>query len=946
MQPKIPFQNKFLILLFINLITVFSNAQHKSEIKAQLDAANKLIHIEQQVVLYNTSNTTLGSIILNDWTNSYSNNNTPLGKRFSDEFVRSFLLAKESDRGNTTLHAVNGQNNVPLQFSRPENHPDLVEITLQNPVNPGESATFSIKYTVKIPNDRFTRFGFTNDEGFVLKNWFLSIARLEADGFIKYSNENLDDVANSLTEYQIVFQLDRKFHLFTDLNVVQKTTAEDQTTYFLNGKERLDFSLQIETKPTFHNYKNETGEVVTNLRDRRLNEIQKALVIDKVTSYIATEVGQPKFEKIVISQTDYDRNPFYGLNQLPAFISPFPDSFLYEIKFLKIYTDKYLKTALNMNPRKDTWIYDGFQSYLIMKYIKDNYPDMKMMGNLSDFWLLKGYNIFRADFNDQYTYIYLLMARKNLDQPIGDDKNTFIRFNEQISGKYRAGLSLNYLDNYLEKNIVSESIKDFAVLNNSRQTDEKDYEAILKNKSGKDIDWFFRTVVETNDLIDFKITKVKKDQDSLKVTIKNKTKTNVPVSLYGVKKDNVVFKQWVENIKNDTIISIPKGEAEKLVLNYNKEIPEFNTRNNWKSLKTFFGNNRPFKLTFFKDLEDSEMNQVFFLPEFTYNYYDGLSTGIRFNNKSFLEKPFIFDVTPTYSSKTQTLIGNFSLTSNKYYRDEDELFQIRYVLQGSTFHYAPDARYTKLTPSVIFRFRENNLRSNNNEYVLLRHTTVNRDQSEVYSIAEENYSVFNLRYGKNRSQLTKHFNYYSDLQLANSFGKMSGELQYRRLFNDNRQVNLRFYSGFFLYRSTTSDFFSFGLDRPTDYMFDYEFLGRTETTGLLSQQFILAEGGFKSKLGNRYANQWISTINASFNIWSWIEVYGDTGIIKSKYTAPEFVYDSGIRFNLVPDYFELYFPVYSKNGWEIAQDNYQQKIRFVITLSPKTLISLFTRKWF
>jgi hypothetical protein len=37
------------------------------------------------------------------------------------------------------------------------------------------------------------------------------------------------------------------------------------------------------------------------------------------------------FEKIVVSQIDYERNPFYGLNQLPSFISPFSDEF-YEIK--------------------------------------------------------------------------------------------------------------------------------------------------------------------------------------------------------------------------------------------------------------------------------------------------------------------------------------------------------------------------------------------------------------------------------------------------------------------------------------------------------------------------------------------------------------------------------------------------------------------------------------
>jgi hypothetical protein len=129
-------------------------------------------------------------------------------------------------------------------------------------------------------------------------------------------------------------------------------------------------------------------------------------------------------------------------------------------------------------------------------------------------------------------------------------------------------------------------------------------------------------------------------------------------------------------------------------------------------------------------------------------------------------------------------------------------------------------------------------------------------------------------------------------------------------------------------------------------MFEHNYIGRSESTGLLSQEFIMAEGGFKSKFDTRFANQFITTINAGFNIWNWIEVYGDVGLIKNKFQNPKFIYDSGIRLNLVTNYFELYFPVYSNNGFEIEQPNYNEKIRFVFTLSPQTLINLFTRKWF
>jgi regulation of enolase protein 1 (concanavalin A-like superfamily) len=87
-------------------------------------------------------------------------------------------------------------------------------------------------------------------------------------------------------------------------------------------------------------------------------------------------IGKYPHDKIIVSQTDYDRNPFYGLNQLPAFISPFPDEFIFEIKFLKTYLNEYLKTSLKLDPRKDNWIYDGLQVYM-MKYMDENHLKLK-----------------------------------------------------------------------------------------------------------------------------------------------------------------------------------------------------------------------------------------------------------------------------------------------------------------------------------------------------------------------------------------------------------------------------------------------------------------------------------------------------------------------------------------------------------------------------------------
>jgi hypothetical protein len=80
---------------------------------------------------------------------------------------------------------------------------------------------------------------------------------------------------------------------------------------------------------------------------------------------------------------------FYGLNQLPSFISPFTDEFTYEINFKNLLT--YLKKQFAFRQQKDSWIYDGIQVYAMMKYIEENHPNTKMLG--SALLLLKSYNL-------------------------------------------------------------------------------------------------------------------------------------------------------------------------------------------------------------------------------------------------------------------------------------------------------------------------------------------------------------------------------------------------------------------------------------------------------------------------------------------------------------------------------------------------------------------------
>ncbi|WP_341537937.1 aminopeptidase [Flavobacterium aquariorum] len=935
------------IILFLIVLLVFHKqyAQHHSKMTVAVNMNSNTLSVDQEITFYNQTNDTLTSIVLNDWNNAFSDRESPLGKRFSDEFYNKFHMALAEDRGGTVNLIIEDKDKNVFTWERTKKNPDYIKVILHRILPPGQKVKLNLTYVSMIPSNKFTKYGHFEKYGMHLKNWFLTPARYENHQFIKYSNESLDDIANGVSDFDIDLKINNKNTVTTDLTVNNFTATEQETDVNLSGKNRTDFDLIIEKESSYRKYKIGDFEVMTNLSSGRFDDSLKTAIIKRVVDFANTQIGQYPFGKIIVSEEDYDKNPFYGLNQLPKFMRPFHSDFIFEIKFLKTYLNNFLKNSLLLDARKDNWIYDGIQVFTMMNYIDQYNPESKMMGSASKFFLFRGFKMAQTDFNEQYSYYYMLMARKNLDQALNEPKNTLIKFNVQIANKYKAGLSLKYLNDYLGNDLVLSGIQQFQELNKQGQTNRSDFENILKSKAPKNIDWFFKYIIDSREPIDYKFGDFSKTEDSITFSVKNKGVPLVPIPLFGIKDKQIIFKKWIETNEIDTTLTFERKGIDKLVLNYKNEVPEFNLRNNWKSLYSF-SLNRPLKLTFFEDLEDPHRSQLFYVPTLFYNKYDGFAPGISFYNYSFFDKPFMFVLNPMYSINTKSIVGSYQFILNHYLR-ESKLYNMRYSLNGSYYHYADDAAYLKLYPSLSLYFREPSYRDNRKQAIFVKYNIIYKEPSATVIDSTDNYSILNLKYSNVKTEVTSHVKFLTDVQFSGYFGKISAEMEYRKLFNDNRYFNVRAFVGTFLYNSNNTQNYNFGVSRVNDYLFDYPLYARSDETGLLSQQYIMGQGGFKSFVSPSESNQWLATTNLSYSLlWNWVDAYADFGFVKNKGFHNSFVYDSGIRLNLVQDYFELFFPVYSSNGFEATQKNYSEKIRFILIFNPKSLINLFTRKWF
>jgi hypothetical protein len=328
-----------------------------------------------------------------------------------------------------------------------------------------------------------------------------------------------------------------------------------------------------------------------------------------------------------------------------------------------------------------------------------------------------------------------------------------------------------------------------------------------------------------------------------------------------------------------------------------------------------------------------------------FNVYDKVLVGLNFKNSSFFDRKFFYSVTPYFSSGTGKLTGSGSVS---YSFQPAESFYRRFDVgvSGSYFHYDYDLTYRKFSAFANINFSKNP-RSDIGRNLGFSYNFFEKDLNPQLIAEKEyaKYNLWNLGYSYSDTRLIHEKYIGANVQWMEDFQKISAETFYRYEFAQDKKISFRFFGGYFISNNTKNDLFDYGISRVSNYSFSYGLLGQSATSGLLAQQFILAEGGFKSFVGNR-ANQWITAVNVDSHVWRWFNVYADAGMYKNKNFDPRFIWDSGVKVKVIPDFLEVFFPVQSSLGFEPAFKDYGKRIRFTLTLNFSAITSYLRRGWF
>lgn len=941
-------------MLTLMLVTLSLVAQKtKYTIEATLNPELKLVQVEQEIRFTNPASEPSNLVYLQDWVNAYKDTQTPLAKRYAEDFNRSFYSSAKSKRGFTTIDTLHNSK-YPLVWQRLKDQPDIIKVFLPEFLAPGATTTLTLNYTIRIPDSKFTGMGI-NDAGRVyLNHWNIVVAPFRNGLWQLQSNLNLEDYSGPASDYELRWRYPKDYFLTSNLIETGSDIGEGIKSTSFKDTDRIQADFIFDTSNKFITVTLKNGKkIVTDLLPPRSGNVDLKSTFERIVQYADTLFTPFPNQKILILKSTYDKNPFYGLNQLQTEVKIsknktinlkfFTDTFFYEIKVLKAYFGRYINQTLAIDKRQGHWVIGGLHTYAMIKYVEDSYPDQKFLGNLADFkvlnlTLLKNYSIAQLGFNDAYEFIFEFVENSNIHQADKQSKDKLTKFNERIAGPYHVGVGLRYIETYQNTDWLPNTLKRYLMAKGSL-----DFETLLE-KGEDDLGWFFENYISERKSFDLKIRELQKTVDSISFKVTSRDQRALPV-LVGLVKDNQIVKQeWIKLKAQDTIIKWERSEADYIALNPNVNFPEANKGNNWKSLTNPIGM-KPLKFTLVKDAEDLQKEQVFFHPVFDFNAYDGITTGIRFYNSRVKNRPFEFDFHPQYSFVEKSVVGFFK-ADYKLFKANSKNYLTRFRVSGSSFHYDSNYRYSVLIPSIGWSFRPKNIRDNKRQILQLAWYNVFRDKSPNV-VTNPDYSIINLRHAFVQNNTIDYLSARSNIEFSKPFGKIQFTGEARKLFPSGRQLSARVFLGKFLWHNNlNTQFFDFNLNRPSDYLFQYGYLGRSETTGVYSQQYIPAEGGFKSKFEQSTANDYMISLNTSMGIWKWFEVYGDVGMLKNIGSDAKVYFDSGIKLNLTPDYLELYFPIFSSNGFSLTQPRFATKIRFILYPGFKTLTSLFTRKWF
>jgi hypothetical protein len=931
------------IVLFLGVVEV--SAQKDSiYIEAKLSSDKKILRINQELVYYNNSTTALNTVKLLNWVSAYNRRGTSLVYRKLEDRNTDLHFAEKNELGKLlNIKIQNSDEEIPVNNTAEE----IFFLPLKRGLQPGEYVKLKLQYEIQLPDKKFTGYG-TSDKNVALKYFFIVPDRFDPDNISKRDYHDIEESVSFNTYWTVNFDLPVNYFIESNLQQFQmnsfKGYLDSDPEFLISQNEYPAININNEDLKTEIKF----GYDLTTEEKQNLE-----FYLPLHLKFIKDRIGSVP-QRIFISDKFRAKEDFFGNNDITFWkfrFQLFNNAQKTDLDYFGIVAKKVLDESIITDKQNDHWFKNGLKSYLEIQYLKKFYGDSKLLGSLPETKIfgIKPLKLFYASdvkLIERYGLTYQYIMSQNLDQKIDEKYTVLSNFNDMAISSFETGTLFNYSADKMGYENFDNLVRNFIAKNTDRQANPHDFIKELADQDRRTA--YLSDFLQHKNRVNFKLRRFQKEGDSLHIKINKNTPSNIPVKLQTESKNGDIKEYWVETEENEKTktFSIPAENVNKITLNDDYIFPEANYRDNFLYAKGFFSNMRKIKLKLIKDIPNPEFNEVYISPRIRFsNTYDKFLIGFNFKNQSFFDQKFLYSFTPTYSTGTGQLTGSGAVAYS--FLPAESIFRsITFGVSGSYFHYDYDLAYSKGSVYSNFNFRKNP-RSTVSRTVGMSYNYFNRDLSPLM-IANNDYDKYNLwsiGYGYNDSQSIHEKSLGINTQWMEDFHKVNAEAFYRWEFAPRQKLSVRLFAGYFIKNNTRNDIFNYGISRVSDYSFSYNLLGQSATGGILSQQYVLADGGFKSFIPGT-VNKWITSVNVDTSVWKIFHIYADAGVYDNKNQSTKFIWDSGVKVRVIPDFLEIYFPVQSSLGFEPGFKDYGRRIRYTLILNLSSIINAARRGWY
>lgn len=937
---------KFSIGLFLIWGVVQVSAQKDSiSIHAKLSQDRKTLVVNQEIVYHNHSDKTLNSIKLLNWISAYNKRGTSLVYRKLEDRNNSLHFAKQEELGKVLeLNIKNSGNQpVPVKTISDEN----LFLSLNENLEPGKSVKLQLQYKMQLPDKKFTGYG-TSEQDIALKYFFIVPDHFDADNISKRDYHDIEESVNFNTYWSVDFDAPSNSFIQSNLQQIQPNLFKG----YLDSDPEF-----IISKNTFPTIKIDTEDIKTeikfgyNISKQEIQNLEFYLPLQ--LKFIKDKIGFIP-EQLFISEKFRAKEDFFGNNDIKFWkfrFKLFSDAENTDLDYFGIISKKILDESIITDKQENHWFKNGLKSYLEIQYLKKFYGETKLLGNLPENSILgvkplKLFHASRVKLLDRYGLAYQYIMSQNLDQKIDEPFAVLSNFNDMAISSFETGSLFSYSADKMGEEKFNLLLKNYIAENTDKQAYPEDFlDQLAKEESSTS---YLKGFLKQKNRVNFRLKNFRVNNDSLDIKIVKNTDEAIPVKLETQTKSGEKTSYWIETAENERLktVSLPSEDIYKITLNNDYIFPEANYRDNFLYTKGLFSNAKKIKFKLIKDIPNPEFNEIYLNPRIRFtNTYDKFLIGINFKNQSLFDQKFLYSLTPSFSTGTGKMTGSGAV-SYSFLPAESVIQRLTFGVSGSYFHYDYDLAYQKNSLYSNISFRKNP-RSTVSRGLGISYTYFERDLS-ARMIANRDYDKYNLwtvGYGYTDNQMIHEKSFSLSTQGMEDYNKITAEGFYRWEFAPRQKLSLRLFAGYFVRNETRNNTFNYGISRVSDYSFSYNLLGQSASSGILSQQFILADGGFKSFLPGT-VNQWITSFNVDSSVWKIFHVYADAGLYKNKNNPTQFIWDSGVKVRLIPDFLEIYLPVQSSLGFEPGFKDYGKRIRYTLILNLSTIINAARRGWY